>query len=411
MGAGRSLKIAVAGCGPAGLGAALFLARDGHDVTLFDRFEAPRPLGSGLMIQPTGLAVLDELGLGGAIRATGARVDRLFGKAAPSGRTVLDVRYAALGRQAGFGLGVHRASLFDLLHAAVLSAGLPLCCNQTINGSAPFAHGRRVLVLDANRTAPFDLVVDALGCNTPLAPPTGRTLAYGALWASLDWPAGLAFDGHALEQRYEAASTMVGVLPIGSVAGLARPQAAFFWSLRCDRLEAWRAEGLESWKARVATIWPETTSLLDQIVSPSQLTFARYTHRTIKRPVGEALVHIGDSWHSTSPQLGQGANMALLDAYALALALRGAADVPTALNDYVRLRQWHVRLYQTMSAAFTPVYQSDGRALPFIRDRLVGPLSRLWPADWIQAAMVSGLVGGPLKPLGLEPATDFATLE
>ena len=55
--------IAIAGCGPAGLAAALLLHRQGHRVTLFERFEEPRPIGSGLMIQPSGLAVLDALGL------------------------------------------------------------------------------------------------------------------------------------------------------------------------------------------------------------------------------------------------------------------------------------------------------------------------------------------------------------
>jgi hypothetical protein len=50
-------------------------------------------------------------------------------------------------------------------------------------------------------------------------------------------------------------------------------------------------------------------------------------------------------------------------------------------------------LYQWLSAIFTPVYQSDSRVLPFVRDRVVGPLSKLWPATAIQAAMVSGLVG------------------
>jgi len=44
----------------------------------------------------------------------------------------------------------------------------------------------------------------------------------------------------------------------------------------------------------------------------------------------------------------------------------------------------------------------DSRVLPFVRDRIVGPLSKLWPATAIQAAMVSGLVGAPLKSLGLE---------
>jgi 2-polyprenyl-6-methoxyphenol hydroxylase-like FAD-dependent oxidoreductase len=73
----RALEIAVAGCGPAGLAAALLLHRDGHRVTLFERFEAPRPLGSGLMIQPTGMAVLDSLGLGEALGACAARVSPL----------------------------------------------------------------------------------------------------------------------------------------------------------------------------------------------------------------------------------------------------------------------------------------------------------------------------------------------
>ena len=50
----------------------------------------------------------------------------------------------------------------------------------------------------------------------------------------------------------------------------------------------------------------------------------------------------------------------------------------------------------------TPVYQSDSRVLPLLRDMLVGPLSKLWPATWIQAAMVSGLIGDPLRRCGLE---------
>lgn len=60
---GRRLKIAVAGRGPGGLAAALLLRRDGRAISLFERFEQPRPPGSGLMIQPTGLAVPDRLGL------------------------------------------------------------------------------------------------------------------------------------------------------------------------------------------------------------------------------------------------------------------------------------------------------------------------------------------------------------
>ncbi len=115
---------------------------------------------------------------------------------------------------------------------------------------------------------------------------------------------------------------------------------------------------------------------------------------------GPRLVHVGDSWHAASPQLGQGANMALLDAYALALALkhhRGEA----ALAAYARARQGHVALYQAMSRAFTPVYQSDGRVLPWLRDRVAAPLMGLWPVPLLLAATVSGALGAPLKRLEL----------
>jgi 2-polyprenyl-6-methoxyphenol hydroxylase-like FAD-dependent oxidoreductase len=355
------------------------------------------------MLQPTGLAVLDRLGLGERARAQGARIDRLFGQSAPSGRTVLDVGYRALRTPGLYGVGIHRATLFALLFEAVMEAGIAVETGRTIAGSTTGAKGRRCLIFEnGTQAGPFDLVVDALGSRTPLAPPTGRTLDYGALWASLDWPADTGFDPHALEQRYRAASTMVGVLPTGAGAGSAH-QAAFFWSLRGDAFTAWQATGLDAWKAQVMSLWPACAPLLDQIDTPARLTFARYAHRTLARPAEPALIHIGDAWHSASPQLGQGANMALLDAWAVAQGLREAgSNVDAAIVRAVALRRRHIVLYQTLSSLFTPVYQSDSRVLPFVRDTVVGPVSKLWPATSIQAAMVSGLVGNPLAALGLD---------
>jgi 2-polyprenyl-6-methoxyphenol hydroxylase-like FAD-dependent oxidoreductase len=51
-----------------------FLSEGGHEVTIFERFAEPRPLGAGLLLQPTGLAVLRALGLEQSALAQGARV-------------------------------------------------------------------------------------------------------------------------------------------------------------------------------------------------------------------------------------------------------------------------------------------------------------------------------------------------
>jgi salicylate hydroxylase len=393
------LDIAIAGCGPCGLATALLLHRDGHRVTIFERFDSPKPIGSGLMLQPTGMAVLGELGLADKASLSGARIDRLLGKT-PRGRTVLDVTYAALHQPGMHGIGIHRASLFAILHEAVRTAGIATETGRTIVAATLEGTRRRLFFGDGETSAPFDLVVDTLGTRSPLAPPTGRTLAYGALWTSLDWP-GDGFDGTMLEQRYRAARHMVGVLPIGTPPGCEKPQAAFFWSLRGDALDAWHARGLGAWKEEVRALWPNTAPLLDRIVDAEQLTFARYAHRTLKAPAEPGMIHLGDAWHSASPQLGQGANMALLDAWALRQGLRAEAGLDAALAHAVRLRRHHVRLYQALTALFTPVYQSDGALLPFLRDWIVPTLARFPPAMALQARMVAGLVGNPLPRLGL----------
>lgn len=397
----RPISVAIAGCGPAGMAAALLLSRQGHRVTLFERFDAPRPLGSGLLIQPTGRAVLRALGLEDALAAMGARVDRLVGHAVDSGRRVLDVRYAALAGRCDFGLGVHRASLFSVLHEAVCAAGIPVLTGHEVVDSAIEGDGRALIMADGSRSAPFDLVVDTMGARSRLAGDTPRMLPYGALWATVPWPRADGFDPHALQQRYRAGSVMIGVLPAGRPPGAMADQAAFFWSIRGDRVADWRQSDLNDWKNSVVALWPETAPVLDAIDSADQLTFAAYAHRTLARPVGDRLIHLGDAWHSTSPQLGQGANMALLDAYALSAAMARHDDLSVALEAAIAMRRPHVTRYQAMSYWLTPVYQSDGRILPFLRDRLVGPLSSFRPVQAGQAAMVAGLIGRPLHRLAL----------
>jgi len=52
--------IGVIRCGTAGAAAALFLARAGHDVRVFERVAEPGPVGAGI-VQPSGQAVLARL--------------------------------------------------------------------------------------------------------------------------------------------------------------------------------------------------------------------------------------------------------------------------------------------------------------------------------------------------------------
>lgn len=399
----QPLDIAICGAGPAGLAAALFLHRAGHRVTVFERFETAKPIGSGLILQPTGLAVLDALGLLPRMLSLGSRIDRLHGADAASGRTVLDVRYAS-GRKGRFGLAVHRAALFNVLRDAVAAAGIPIETGRDIEALDEAGVRPRLVQTGGARIGSFDLVVDASGARSKLkrhvrAPVEPRALTYGAFWASLAWR-GEGFDPYALSQRYRHASVMIGVMPIGCVDLGGVDQAAFFWSLKPDEAAAVQARGLDAWKDRVRSLWPETDAYLDQIESFEQLTLARYGHHTLRHPAGQRFAVIGDAAHSTSPQLGQGANMALLDAAALAHALASNDDVADALTAYCAARRLHVRLFQALSLAFTPFYQSDSRLIPFLRDTLVSSVARVPPVPAFLAALVSGMLANPLGRVG-----------
>lgn len=398
-----ALSIALCGAGPSGLAAAILLRRARHEVVLVERFAAAAPVGSGLILQPTGLAAMRALGLEAEIADHGRRISRMSGRAA-SGRLVLAVDYAAV-RSELAALGVHRSALFGVLFEAAMREGVRVEAGFDIAALERSADGRPRLVCAAGRgLGPFDLVVDATGARSPLAGACGpthrRELGFGALWASLPWP-GAPFLEDRLEQRYDRADRMVGVLPVGRRHGETAALATFFWSLKPQAYPAWRARGLEAWKEDVLALWPQTAPMLAAINSPDDLTLARYGHHTLARPYAERLAVIGDAAHSTSPQLGQGANMGLLDAFALAQALAAPGDLQERLATYARLRRTHVRLYQALSAFFTPFYQSDRRVLPMLRDLMLAPAVSLPGAPALIAAIVAGVLADPRRRLRL----------
>jgi 2-polyprenyl-6-methoxyphenol hydroxylase-like FAD-dependent oxidoreductase len=388
------MKIQTAGGGIAGLALAAFLSRAGHEVVVYDKAPAPAPVGSGLIVQPTGQAVLAELGLLGALKRRAARLDRLDGRTPDGKRKVLDVRYDALGTDV-FGLSTHRAVLFDLLIEGARAAGARIEHGREVEGVTSDPEQPQLVFVGGEKSEPADLVIDALGVRSPFVDRSDKLLRFGALWANAPLPDG--FDPHELAQRYKGADTSTGVMPIGSLEPGGPPLAAFFWTLRADRYEAWRESPLDDWKRDALQLWPALASVVENFQHHDDFVFARYAHHTRRDVIEGRVLHIGDAWRCASPQLGQGANMALLDAFALNAAMASTNDIDEALQRFVTARRSHVRLYQLVSFLFTPVYQSDAKVLPVLRDVLAEPLSNFWFMPKVLAALVSGLVGEPVE--------------
>ncbi len=383
-------KIGIAGCGIGGLAAGAFLAKAGHSVTIFDKFQQPAPVGSGLVIQPAGQDVLRMLGALEPVLSMGNSITHMHGHLTQSGRTVLKATYGTR-----FGLAIGRPSLFAALLGAAKSAGCTICAASHVTASKLIADQRFIQLDNDDRAGPFDLVIDASGISSPLSPMVRAPLPYGALWGNVDWPDDTNFPTNQLTQCYARASKMAGIMPIGTFPNDLRPKAAIFWSITPGDFAKWRSNSIENWKAEVTQHWPEAAPFFRSITKHSDLIFAQYSHGTLATPYQERLAFIGDAAHVTSPQLGQGANMALLDAYALDLALR-EAPLDRALPIYAKSRRWHIRTYQLMSQIFTPMYQSDSRTLPVIRDWMLAPAVQIPPANWIASKLVCGDIIRPL---------------
>jgi 2-polyprenyl-6-methoxyphenol hydroxylase-like FAD-dependent oxidoreductase len=395
------MRVAVVGCGIAGMAAALALTRAGHAVEIFERFDEPRPTGAGLLLQPSGLAALRALGLEDAARAWGAEVRRLVGRTQKR-RLVLDLPY-----RGETGLGIHRGALFTTLHDAVAAEGVPVHGGAAIE-AIEGAERDHALLIDAGggRHDGFELVVVADGAHSSLRAnvvPLARAPLYrwGAFWTTLPDPDG-DWSGE-LRQVYAGGRVMIGVLPVGRAPG--EPEGsrgvAFFWSVKTADFSATRGRGLDALKRAVAAFWPEAGELVAPLASFDALTEASYRNVAARPWSRGRLVVIGDAAHGTSPQLGQGANLAMIDALALAEALGRAEEnraLPEALAAYRRARSGHTAYYQFMSWAMTPMFQTDGSLVPMTRDLGLGLLCRLPLSGAAIHATLCGRGAFGLKP-------------
>lgn len=372
------LRIAIVGAGPAGLATALACARRlACEITVFERAAELKPVGAGLLLQPIGLAVLEALGLRDDALAAGSRIDRLYGTN-HAGVPVIDLAYERLAPGA-HGIGIARRRLHQLLVRAFRRSGARLelgCAIEHIERT----HDAVDLGAGERRYGPYDLVVLADGTRSALRRAAGlaaevRPYPWGAVWATVPCAGG----GRTLRQHFRSAREMLGLLPSGEAVDGEPALLTFFWSLPQDAYDAWRATPIERWKARVAALSADAAAPLAEIAHLDALDRAWYADVRMPKPFHARVVALGDCAHATSPQLGQGVNLALLDAYALAesLAAHGPARVDAALAGYAAKRRSHVRYYQWASRILTPLFQSHRRLLPALRDRCARYAARL----------------------------------
>ncbi|MCB9778614.1 MAG: FAD-dependent monooxygenase [Alphaproteobacteria bacterium] len=361
------MKVVIQGAGIAGLTLARALQQRAPRVewTLVERLPTLQTAGAGITLGPNALRVLDALGLGEALRERGQPV-RLLEVQDRSGRVLSAMRFPDADE---FVLGIHRTDLHE-----VLAEGLPLTTGRSVASC-----GAGEVHLDDGSRLDADLVVGADGIGSSLRAslePLPRIYAGYTCWRLVvDDPVGLS---HGIELWGHG--QRAGLLPIGPkhaprlYAFLVENAPAGTPDAPTDRVDlAQRFSGFPPAVRAVIDALPADGALLHHDIES-------HAHPCWGRG---ALVLIGDAAHALTPNMGQGAAMAIEDAWELAGLLAREpvpADLPAALaavrgarvrhvvqtsERIGRVAQWSHPLacwIRDTSARFTPDAVGEGQA-------------------------------------------------
>lgn len=371
--------VAIVGGGIGGMCLAGLLQKHGISFTLYEQVSALGEVGAGLGLWSNAVRVLHHLGLQSELERVG-RPMKLSEIVNKSGKVLRAVDVGRVVKEEGIKAPsyiLHRAELHQLLRTVVDPARMVV--GARCLGFTP--QGKRVtLQFDGHPAAEADVVVGADGL---------RSRVRAQLWGEVepDYGGEPCFRGVAevdyphtdYLRELQGDGQRAGICPLGGQrvywwltvpgpAGMLIPPAERQAYLM-GRFAGW-PHGLE----QLIGATPSETILQNDLFDRPPLS------RWSQGPV----TLLGDAAHPTTPNLGQGACMAIIDAAVLTKALLTSPEVATALDQYEQTRRDETAAVVKLSRRWGKVGQWRGPVGTWVREWMVG----LLPDSAVRATLV-----------------------
>lgn len=361
---GRAL---VVGAGIGGLAAAVALRRIGWRVEVFERAAALGEVGAALSLAPNAVKALRELGLEPAMRAAACALDGLESRTR-SGRRITGVDAGLLKDRYDAGLfNVHRAALHGLLRDALGDAAIHT--GHTATGVTASASGASVafdgpqgrISIDADLVVAADGVRSGLRADLFPAYP-GPTYAGYTVWRGLV-PAEAA-DRIGVPARLSETwgrGARFGSAPIGD-------GRAYWYAFENAEPGATPEHRVAALVARFADWHHPIPALIAATPAEALLRGdVHYLAEPLESFTTGRVALLGDAAHAVTPDIGQGACLALEDAVVLAAELSAAA-VPAALRSYDASRRPRTQALARESGRIGRMLMNPSRIVTGLRD-------------------------------------------
>jgi len=353
-------SVLIVGGGIGGLSLARELGLRGLPVTVLEKAARIAPVGAGIIMNPNAMGVLERNGLADALRANAwpylARdtCDR-------HGRVLARRDYRPLydaGKLAQGAL-VHRAHLHDVLFNGVAPGVVRL--SSSFRKITPTG-----IETESGEVFEADVVVGADGIHSPV-----RRALFGEVK-----PRYMGYRSHRMVvDNVAGVEDFIELLGRGQRIGLvpiSRERIYIWTTFNSPREPAPLIESADAFRALFRQFTdPRVVRLFAQLRSPEEIITTAVEELTHDAWAKGRAALLGDAVHAMTPNIGQGAGMAMEDAAVLADELSKENSLEKAMAGYARRRMPRVETVVRVSRDVGTDGQMSGMIGCWLRNRRV----------------------------------------